>query len=387
MIERQLRIVFAGMIAADPFQGGATWAVLQYLLGFRQLGHQITFIEPIAASKLHPKNVPLEASHNARYFTQVSRDFGLDRDAALLLAGSHQTVGLSYEELLGRTGQADLLFNVSGMLTDPALLEKIPCRVYLDLDPAFVQLWDAVCKIDMHLSGHTHFVTVGQAIGLPGCDVPTGGRTWLGTFQPVVLEQWPVAGAMEREAFTTVGNWRGYGSIEHAGRHYGQKVHSWRPLFGLPKMTTEKFALALSIHPEEKKDVQGLRANGWELLDAEELAGSPERYHRFVQGSKGELGVAKSGYVVSRCGWFSDRSACYLASGRPVIAQETGFSQFLPTGRGLYSFTNTDDVLGAIDEINRDYAGQRRAAREVAEQFFDSDRVLAKLLDAVGVSA
>ena len=386
MREDKLRIVFAGMIAADPFQGGATWAVLQYLLGFRQLGHEIAFVEPIPASKLQPQNASFEASRNARYFTQVIRDFGLDRDAALMVAGTRQTIGLSYDELLRRAGQADVLFNVSGMLTDAALLGKIDRRVYLDLDPAFIQLWEAVSKIDMHLSNHTHFVTVGQAIGSPNCDVPTCGRAWLPTLQPIVLSEWPFADKIEHDAFTTIGNWRGYGSIEHAGRRYGQKAHSWRSFFELPKMTTEKFAIALSIHPEETNDVEALRVNHWDLLDSANLAGSPASYRHFVQGSKAELGIAKSGYVVSQCGWFSDRSACYLASGRPVVAQETGFSRFLPTGRGLYSFSNIDDVLHAIAAINSDYPAQRRAARELAEEFFDSDRVLANILRTVGRS-
>ena len=142
--------------------------------------------------------------------------------------------------------------------------------------------------------------------------------------------------------------------------------------------------LALGIHPEEKRDVQALRENNWELLDPIECVGSPGGYREFIQGSKAEFGIAKSGYVVSQCGWFSDRSACYLASGRPVLAQETGFSRFLPTGEGLFAFTTTDEVLSAITEMNRDYARHRRAARDLAEQHFDSRRVLSRLLESVG---
>jgi hypothetical protein len=380
----QPAILFSGMIAADPFQGGATWAVLQYLLGFRQLGSDITFVEPLNPAQLRPHGTSFEDSDNARYFRDVMRKFGLADRAALLLAGSNQTIGLSYDEVHRRAARCDVLFNISGMLQDPALLEKVPRRVYLDLDPAFVQLWQSVCKIDMHFAAHTHFVTVAQAIGSSECPVPTCDRDWLTTFQPVVLEQWPVAKSTTHNALTTVGNWRGYGSIEHEGRHYGQKAHSLRNFFELPKLTTEKFVLALGIHPEEKKDVQALRANHWEVLDPIELVGSPGRYREFIQGSKAEFGIAKSGYVVSRCGWFSDRSACYLASGRPVIAQDTGFDRFLPTGEGLFAFATMDEVLSAIGEMNRDYPRHRRAARALAEQYFDSRNVLTRLLDIVG---
>jgi hypothetical protein len=372
------------MIAADPFQGGATWAVLQYLLGFRQLGHEVTFVEPITGKSLRPAGRTLEDSENAAYFRDTIRDFELADNAALVLAGTQRTIGLTYEELAHKARDADVLFNVSGMLQDAALFERIPRRVYVDLDPAFIQLWQSVSKIDMHFSDHTHFVTVAQAIGSPECSVPTCGRDWLTTFQPVVLEQWPVAKSITHNALTTIGNWRGYGSIEHEGRFYGQKAHSLRNFFELPKLTTEKFVLALGIHPDEKRDVQALRENSWELLDPIEWVGSPDRYREFIQGSKAEFGIAKSGYVVSQCGWFSDRSACYLASGRPVIAQQTGFSRFLPTGEGLFAFATVDEVLAAIEELNRDYPRHRRAARATAEQYFDSRQVLTRLLEIIG---
>jgi hypothetical protein len=313
------------------------------------------------------------------------REFGFEEQAALLLKGTRQTIGLPYAELMKKTRQADVFFNISGMLQDHALFEQIPLRVYVDLDPAFIQLWQTECKIDMRFSNHTHFVTIGLRLGQPDCPVPTAGRTWLTTLQPVVLQHWPITQSISHDALTTVANWRGYGSIEYQGRHYGQKAHSWRKFFELPRMTTEKFALALAIHPDEKNDVQALRENNWELLDPIESAGTPARYRRFIQESKAEFGIAKSGYVVSRCGWFSDRSACYLASGRPVLAQETGFSRYLPIGEGLFPFTTVDDVLGAIEELNRDYPRHCRAARALAERFFDSRRVLSQLLSTLGV--
>jgi hypothetical protein len=236
----------------------------------------------------------------------------------------------------------------------------------------------------MRFVGHTHFVTIGQAIGRPDCAVPTCGLRWITTPQPVVLAHWPVAESLTFDALTTVGNWRGYGSIRHGGVLYGQKAHSLREFISLPTLTDERFMLALAIHPDEARDLDALAENGWSLLDPRSVAGTPASYRSFIQGSRAEFGIAKSGYVASRCGWFSDRSVCYLASGRPVIAQETGFSRFLPTGQGLFAFDTLDDVLAALDELKRDYARHARAARALAEEHFDSDRVLTRLLQQLG---
>src|SRR5438876_6857531 len=185
-------IVLSGMIAADPHQGGATWAVLQYLLGLRRLGHDVTFVEPLPETALRPAGAPLAHSTNASCFRQVMAEFGLEQTSALLLAGTRQTVGMPYENLRRVADRADVLINISGMLTDPELIGRIPARVYLDLDPAFIQLWHAVQGIDMRFAAHTHFVTIGQAIGRPDCAVPTCGRSWITTPQPIVLSRWPV---------------------------------------------------------------------------------------------------------------------------------------------------------------------------------------------------
>jgi hypothetical protein len=348
--------------------------VLQYLLGLRRLGHRVIFVEPLPADKL---------AGSTAYFRQVMSDFGLGDSSALLAAGTRESVGMPRADLLDAARGADLLLNVSGMLTDPDILGAVPVRVYLDLDPAFVQLWHAQ-GIDMRFDGHTHFVTVGQAIGTADCPVPTCGRRWLPTFQPVVLERWPVAERTIHDALTTIGNWRGYGSVEHGGVLYGQKAHSLRRFMTLPTLTRERFALALAIHPGEVKDLAALRENRWDLLDPGKVADSPASYRDFVAGSKAEFGIAKSGYVLSKCGWFSDRSACYLASSRPVLAQDTGFRKFLPTGEGLFAFNSTEEVLATIDAMNRDYPRHRRAARALAEEYFDSDRVLPRLLEQVG---
>jgi hypothetical protein len=241
----------------------------------------------------------------------------------------------------------------------------------------------------MRFEGHTHFLTVGQAIGRPECPVPTCGRRWVGTLPPVVLEHWPMVGPelpAAGGAWTTVANWRGYGSIEHYGILYGQKAHSLRKLIDLPGRTAEPVELAIAIDPGEAKDVSALDAHGWRRVDPRAVAATPADYTRFVQNSKGEFGVAKSGYVAARAGWFSDRSACYLASGRPVVAQDTSFSRHLPTGAGLLAFDTAESAATGMEMVARDYARHSRAARRLAEEHLDSDRVLHRLLDVIGVA-
>jgi hypothetical protein len=371
----RLRVIVAGMVAGDPYHGGASWALLQYVLGLQRLGHDVVLVEP----------VPELGDDTAAYFGHVVGEFGLEGRAALLGAGG-VTVGLPYTALRTAAESADLLVNVSGLLRDPALTEPISTRVYLDLDPAFTPLWQAAEAIDMGVGRHTHHVTVGTGLGRDGCAIPTCGFDWIPTLPPVVLEHWPVADAVTHDAFTTVGNWRAYGSLEHEGVFYGQKAHSLRELASLPTLTSERFLLALAIHPDETKDLAALRSNGWELVDPAEVARTPADYRRFVQGSRAEFGLAKNGYVAARCGWFSDRSACYLASGRPVLAQDCGFGDSLPVGAGLLAFTGVDDALMGIEELRRDYARHARAARALAEEWFESDRVLTGLLEAVGAA-
>jgi hypothetical protein len=373
------RVVVSGMVAGDPYQGGASWAVLQYVLGLQRLGCDVVLVEQWQP----PADVKsLTRTPSGFYFREVVRAFGLEERSALLRAGTEETVGLVYSRLRERCGGADLLINVSGILTDPELLSRIPVRAYLDLDPAFNQLWHE-SGIDMRFEPHNRFVTVGQALGTPDCPVPTGGRDWIPTLPPVVLDHWPSAGGPGDGSFTSIGNWRGYGSVEHEGIHYGQRVHSMRQFMELPRRTDAQFRLALAIHPDERKDLEALDENGWELVDPADAAGTPERYARFIRRSTAELGIAKSGYVLSRSGWFSDRSACYLASGRPVLAQETGFSRFLPAGEGLLSFETLDDAVAGVEAIRGSYERHARAARELAEELLDSDRVLQALLDAI----
>jgi hypothetical protein len=368
-----LSTVVSGMVAGTLAQGGASWAVLQYVVGLARLGHRVHLIEPVDGRDVG-------RSPSSRYARDVMRSVGLD-DHWCLLGCDGSTAGMSYGQVLDVAGEADLLINISGMLTDPAVLDRIPVRAYLDLDPGFIQLWHAVEGIDMRFTAHNRFVTIGHALGSAGCPVPDCGLEWLTTHQPVVLEEWPCATEPPARGFTTIANWRGYGSVVHEGVVYGQKVHSVRPLFSLAQRTSVPLEVALAIDPGETRDLDALHQHGWHLVDAAEVTRTPDTYRDFVRTSTAELGVAKSGYVAARVGWFSDRSVCYLASGRPVLAQDTGIAPYLPLGEGLLTFYDVDTAADGIEAIMSDYPRHAATARAIAEDVFDSDRVLATLLE------
>lgn len=369
----RLTILLSGTLAGVPGQGGASWAVLQYLLGLRRLGHDVLFVETVDGG-----GRPLARTPTGRYFAGLVSAFELYGTAALIDRASGSALGMERAAIERFAGRADLLLNLSGVLDDPDLLEPIGVRAYVDLDPGFTQLWSEAEDIDLGLGSHNRFVTI--APGIRDSPIPTGGRAWLTTLQPIVLEHWPVDGSNPVPALSLVGNWRGYGSVEYRGTQYGQRAHSLRPLVELPRHLPVPVVAALGIHPGETDDVAALQRNGWRLIDPRAAAGTPARYRAFVGGSWAELGIAKSGYVAARCGWFSDRSVCFLASGRPVIAQDTGFAAHLPTGRGLMCFDSAADVLASVEDVRADYEGHRHAARAIAEQHFDSDRVLTRLL-------
>jgi len=377
-------VVVSGMVARVPGQGGATWAALQYVLGLRQLGHRVLFVEELDPAHLSPDGATLLGSRNAAYFRKVIRRFGLGGMAALVLRGTRETVGLSIGELEREIGPDSLLLNLSGSLRGRELLERFTRRIYVDLDPAFTQIWHHVEGIDMGLGGHTHFATVGANIGDEGCDVPTCDVPWIHISPPVVLDLWEPGAPLRRDAYTTVANWRAYGSVHWNGVHYGQKAHAFREIYDLPRLVAkERFEVALAIHQDETPDLDALSSHKWHVLDPARVAGSPVRFRRFVRESWAELGVAKTGYVRSRCGWFSDRSACYLAAGRPVLAQDTGFGSRLPTREGLLPFATVEEAAEGVRTIRAEYARHARAARRIAEDHLDARKVLGRLLKAV----
>lgn len=383
------RIVVAGSLAQRPGQGGHTWVFLNYLLGLKRLGWDILFVdrlEPEMCVDRAGRPCSLERSWNLDYFMQVMERFGLHDDFALLYDQGRLVVGRPRAQMLEHTRQAALLLNVMGYILDEELLACAHKRVFLDIDPGFGQMWQALDWHDL-FEGHDAFVTIGENIGQSNCTIPTCGRAWITARQPVVLDRWPAAIDERMHWLTTVGSWRGpFGPIAYQGRSYGLRVHEFRRFATLPRRSGADCRIALDIHQADGADRALLVEHGWTLLEPRAVAADPWAYRAFIQGSGAELMVAKNMYVQSKSGWFSDRSICYLASGKPVLAQDTGLGERYPTGEGLILFTTLDQACAGVAELSGNYRRHARAARDLAEAYFDSDRVLGRLLAALGVA-
>jgi hypothetical protein len=381
-------IVVAGALAQKPEQAGHTWQFLQYLLGLRRLGWDVLFLDELEADMCvddRRRPCPLEASVNLAYFRTVMTEFGLDESCALLHEG-RSVFGVSRDVAVERTRRSALLLNVMGYLADEELLAAAPRRVFLDTDPGYGQMWRELGLADI-FTGHDDHVTIAQNIGRPECGIPTAGLTWLTTPQPVYLDAWHPNGPPTSDTFTSVGAWRGpYAPIELDGVTYGLRVHEFRKFVELPLLTSRRFELAFDIDPAETQDLALLDGNGWKLVDPRRVANEPGTYRAYLRSSLAEFMVARGIYVQTRSGWFSERSICYLASGRPVLAQDTGLDGLYPLGEGLLTFRTVEEAAAGVEEIEADYPRHSRAARELAEAYFGSDHVLERLLGSLGVA-
>jgi glycosyltransferase involved in cell wall biosynthesis len=373
-------VAVAGSVAQRPGRGGHAWVFLQYLLGFRQLGYDVLFLDRLtpemAPGEEWPPRGPVE------WLESVLGPHGLGRDYCLLLGeGDEETVGLSRTEAIERVRRSALLLDVMGFLGDEEILAAAPRTAYLDIDPGFPQMWQ---ELGLHRSfgDHDAYATVGLRVGKEDSLVPTCGVEWFPTPQPVALDQWPPTAPGER--YTSVGSWRGpFEPVEFAGERFGLRAHQLRRFAELPQAVDVPLELALDFDEADAADAERLREGGWNLVAPAQVAAETDDYRRYVQNSRAEMGIAKDIYVRSRGGWLSDRSLCYLASGKPVLAQATGYELEVETGVGLLSFSGPDDAAAAIEAIESDYGRHSAAARELARERFDSDRVLTELLEAL----
>jgi hypothetical protein len=369
-----MRILMAGIIARYPF-GGVTWCSLNYLLGLRALGHEVFYIEDTGECIYDP--VQNAQSEDPAYGTQYIHDslepFGLgDRWSFVNFDGSYH--GASKEAVRRYCADADLFINLSGgswFWRDE--YARVPRRVFVDSDPVFTQL--ALAKGDAwyveFFRGFSHLFTFGANIGTPASDVPTSGLTWHKTWQPVMTGLWKTAdGPPPSDRFTTVMTWR----FESFADVDGNKDREFLKILDLPSDTTHHFELAVN-GPQ-----QFLRDHGWHTVDAMSVSRSLWDYREFIQGSMAEFGVAKHAYVSRRSGWFSDRTECYLAAGRPALVQDTGWSAHVPAGEGLLCFCTREEAIDGLERIERDYARHARRAVQIAADHFDSARVLPPLL-------
>jgi hypothetical protein len=373
------RIAIAGSVAQKAHNAGHTWQFLQYLLGFQRLGYEVLLLDSLEHGET---DVGAERDRVA-YLDAVMREHGLDGAWTVALSGGRHA-GMPRAKALRFVRDADLLLNVMGFCADEELLGSARRRVFLDTDPGFAQMWHALGLADV-LDGHDAHVTIGERIGRADCEIPTCGLHWITTPQPVVLEQWPRASEPPRRPFTSVASWRGaYGPVDYAGKRYGLRVHEFRRFARLPALTGRAFELALAIHAAETPDLALLRDTGWSLVDPADVATTPAGYRAFIAESTAELMIAKGMYVEARSGWFSERSICYLASGRPVVAQDTGLRDLYPLGSGLLAFDSLDEAAACVESIAISYRRHADDARALAEHAFDSDRVLARLLEQLG---
>jgi hypothetical protein len=380
-------ILIAGALAQKPHHGGHTWVILQYLLGFRRLGWDVLFLDqldPAMCVDTAGRPCSFAQSANLRYTLDVMDRFGLGDAFALIYNRGERWAGLPRQGVLERVKESALLLNIMGFLSDEEILDCAPRRVFLDIDPGFGQMWRDLGLHDL-FSGYSDYVTIGENIGQPGCSIPTCGFEWITTRPPIVLDEWPLAESTG-ERFTSVASWRGaYGPLVYRGQTYSLRAHEFRRFAQVPRLSGRPFELALDMYPAEVSDLALLTTNGWALVDPKEVAGDPWAYREYIRDSRAEFMVAKNMYVQTNSGWFSDRSACYLASGKPVLAQDTGMHEHYPTDAGLLTFSTLDEALSGVEELSGNYARHARAARAIAEEYFDSDKVLGQLLSKLGV--
>ncbi len=386
------RIAIAGSLAQKPRQGGHTWQFLNYLLGLRGIGWEVLFLdrlEPDMCVDAAGNPCAVEDSVNLAYFLDVMRRFGLGECFSLDFGSGTRVYGMPRAEAREFLRTSAALVNVMGFLVDEDLLAAPPLRVFLDTDPGFGQMWCDLGQADL-FRGHDRHVTIAENIGSPACTIPTCGIDWITWRQPIVLAEWPAQPPTlpaDGGRFTSIGAWRGpYAPVEHRGHTYGLRVHEFRKYLSLPRMTGSRFEVALDIHAAESRDLAALAAHGWTLADPAVVACDPWVYRGYLAGSAAKFMATKGMYVDTRSGWFSERSICYLASGRPVLAQDTGLAGLYPLGTGIVPFTTLEEAASGVAEILGDYPRHARAARAIAEDCFASDAVLGDLLRKLGVA-
>jgi len=381
-------IVIGGALAQKPGFGGHTWQFLQYLLGFKSLGWNVLFLDqlqPEMCIDAAGKKCGIEKSENLRYLFKVMKGFGLEGSCALIYDKGQRYFGLSKSQVLERLKHSVFLLNVMGFINDEEILQHAPRRVFLDTDPGFGQMWHALGLTNLFIN-HDDYVTIGENIGQPDCTIPTCGIEWITTPQPVALDHWPLQSEVDNGWITSIASWRGaYGPVEYQGKIYGLRVHEFRKFIELPRRSDKPFQLALQIHPAEKPDLTRLAENGWSLVNPAAVAADPWIYRQYIQQCKAELMIAKNMYVQSNSGWFSERSMCYLAGGKPVLAQDTGLARLYPSGEGLLVFSDMEQAASCVESLYQNLERHIRAAREIAEEYFDAKKVLRKLLRKLGI--
>lgn len=390
---RKKTIVLLGMMSKMPVAGNM-WLVAQYIVGFTRLGYEVYYVE---AHGIRPAGRFLQPGDEygitgiCDFLGSMMRRFDMStRWAYHALYGNGQCYGLTDQQLDHLYGKADLIINLHGATTPLAEHVATGRLVYLETDPVAAELGifnGNQQTIDL-LTAHNLFFTWGLNYGNSDCGVPLPpGITFHPTCPPIVLDFWDGCQVDARDVFTTIGNWRQrYDRIRFNGSVYHwSKHHEFLKVIDLPSRTQQRFELALSSSSYDTAEQKLLEKHGWCVRDALEISGDMDQYRQYVASSRGEFTVAKDQNVRLRSGWFSERSAQYLAAGRPVITQDTGFSNVLPTEEGLFGFLNLDEIQAAVESINGRYDAHCQSARQLARDYFNYDVVLPRMLADIGL--
>ena len=400
------RIIVVGAVAGNPYAGMA-WMHMQITAGLCRLGHDAYYFEVTSNWFYDPvRNTKIgDSDYALPYLAHVSKSFGLENRWAYRRSyADNEWFGLSRAKAEALLADADAVFNVAGATRFAKERLKVGHLVYFGTDPVYHEIGCANGDEEARaiIEEHDDFVTYGENIGNADCPVPPPPRLRARTRQPVLLDLWQ-NGRPSKPEFTTVGNWRQEGrEVEYRGEFYHwSKDREFLKFIDLPKHTTQPLELAMNL--ADAKTIrhgpgevvrnlgvttgarQMLESNGWRLADTHRLTTDPWPYRDYVRASRGEFTVARDLHVRLRSGWFSERSACYLAAGRPVVTQDTGFGSVLPTGAGLFAFNTMDEILAAFESINSDYERHSHAARAIAEEYFKAETVLAAVLEKLGL--
>jgi len=369
--------------------GGMGWQAAHYLVGLRRLGHDVFYVEDSGAPPYDPRtrSVVEDCAYGVDFVRRTMERFDLGDRWAYWDQSGDRCYGLDRRRLLTLYGEADALVNLCGATRLREEHLRCPVRFYVETDPVHeqVRLAEDDPQTREFLDAHTHHATYGENLGQPGCPIPLPRYAWTATRPPVVLDLWDYRPDPACEALTTVATLKNVGKdVRHGGEtYYWSKDGNFRRFADLPARTAQPLELALDTDDAAVR--AEFAARGWRLADAYRHSADLDTYADYVQRSRGEFTVAKDIYARTRSGWFSDRSVCYLAAGKPVITQDTGFTKLVPSGRGLFAFDSLDQAAEAVREMNRDYTAHCRAARALAAECFGADAVLRELLASAGL--
>jgi hypothetical protein len=386
---KRLRLVVVGTATSNPYAGLA-WMHMQIVIGLQRLGHEVYYFETMSNWPYDPlrERYVDDCEYALPYLERLAKDFGIgDRWAYRRSYSDKAWFGLSRRKAEDLLLNSDAVIDVSGATSFAKEELKVGTLVYLGTDPVEheVGYFNGNEKVRATVAEHNLFATYGENIGTSHSPIPPLPGLRARTRQPVLLDLW-AAGEPGKNEFTTVCNWSGLGEVEFRGeKYYWSKDREFMKFIDLPKRIDQPIELAMGLRYISSDTCEMLNKQGWRLTDAHAMTLDPWPYRDYVRASRGEFSVAKDQNVRLRSGWFSERSACYLAAGRPVVTQNTGFGTVLPTGEGLFAFDTMEEILAAFDAIRGDYARHARAARAIAEEYFRAETVLTKLLLDLGL--